>query len=63
MQRVEELELADVPTSLQDVIEPPDSRSDTMAFPVSSGPRASAAVFYGHGAADDDVKKTRCAAS
>lgn len=55
LHRVEELELADVPTSLRDVIEPPEPRSQAMAFPVSSGRRAGPAVFYG--AADDDVKK------
>jgi hypothetical protein len=63
LQRVEELELADVPTSLLDVMEPPEPRSDTMAFPVSSGPRGArgkgAAVFYGHGAADDDFKQSQ----
>lgn len=45
----------DVPTSLLDVIEPPEPRSDTMARSLrggSSGP----AVFYGHGAADDTYK-------
>ncbi len=57
LQRVEELELADVPTSLQDVMEPADQRSNTMAFPLSSGPRSGGvAVFYGHGA-DDDFKQ------
>ncbi len=60
MQRVEELELTEVPTALQDVIEEPDSRSDTMTFPLSSGSRGSgAAVFYGHGAADDAFKQNR----
>lgn len=58
--KVEELELADVPTNLLDVIEPPEPRSDTMAFPLSSSPRhGAAAVFYGHGAADDDFKQTQ----
>ncbi len=60
MQKVAELELADVPTKLLDVIEPPEPRLDTMAFPLSSGPRRSgAAVFYGHGTADDDFKHTQ----
>jgi hypothetical protein len=40
LQRVEELELADVPTSLRDVIAPPEPRSQAMAFPVSSGRQA-----------------------
>ncbi|MGB8385004.1 MAG: hypothetical protein WCG47_27830 [Dermatophilaceae bacterium] len=59
LQRVEELELGDVPTSLRDVIEPAESRSDTVAFPFSSGSRArGAAVFYGQGAAGgDDFKR------
>lgn len=52
----EEVELRDdVPTSLLDAIEPAEPRSDTMARSLrggSSGP----AVFYGHGAADDDFK-------
>lgn len=57
-QRVEELELAEVPTSLRDVIEPPEPRSDTMTFPLSSGGRGGgAAVFFGHGTADDDFKQ------
>lgn len=58
LQRVEELQLQDVPTSLRDVIEAPEPRSDTMAFPLSSGSRGSgAAVFYGHGTSDDDFKQ------
>jgi hypothetical protein len=57
MQRVEELELADVPTALADVIAPPEPRSDTITFPLASGSRGGGpAVFYGHGAADDDFK-------
>lgn len=60
MLRVEELELTDVPTALQDVIEPPESRSDTMTFPLTSGARGGgAAVFYGHGTSDDDFKKNQ----
>ena len=57
LQRVEELEMADVPTSLRDVVEPSEGRSDTMAFTLSTiRGRGGAAVFYGHGAADDDHK-------
>jgi hypothetical protein len=57
-QRVEEVELVEVPSALKDVIEAPASRSDTMTFPLSSGPRGGgAAVFYGHGTADGDFKK------
>lgn len=60
MQRVEELEIADVPTALEDVMEAPDSRSNTMTFPVSSGSRGGGtAVFYGHGTADDDFKQNQ----
>ncbi len=55
--RIEEVELRDVPTSLRDVIEPPDSRSDTMARPATGGGRPGPAIFYGHGAADDSFKK------
>lgn len=54
--RVEELELTNVPTSLRDVVEAPEPRSDTMARPVSPG-RGGPAVFFGHGAADDHFKK------
>lgn len=60
LQRVEEVELTDVPTALRDVIAPPEPRSDTMTFSLSSGTRAGgAAVFYGHGAADDDFKSNQ----
>ncbi|MEO9221934.1 MAG: hypothetical protein ABI251_09200 [Mycobacteriaceae bacterium] len=60
MQRVEELEIADVPTSLKDVMEAPEARSNTMTFPVSSGSRGGGtAVFYGHGTADDDFKQNQ----
>lgn len=52
---LEEVVLDDVPTSLRDVIEPLEPRSDTMTRPVSGG--RARAVFYGHGAADDDFKK------
>lgn len=55
--RIEEVELREVPTSLRDVIEPPEPRSDTMARPALGGGSAGPAVFYGHGAADDDFKK------
>jgi hypothetical protein len=57
MQRVEELELRDVPTDLRDIIEEPEPRSDTMTRLVSAGGRGGRAVFYGHGAADEDFKK------
>ena len=60
LQRVEELELAEVPTSLRDVVEAPEPRSNTMAFPLASGSRGGgAAVFYGHGTADDDFKQNQ----
>ncbi len=60
MQRVEEVEITDVPTSLEDVMEAPEARSNTMTFPVSSGSRGGGtAVFYGHGTADDDFKQNQ----
>lgn len=60
MQRVEELELTEVPTALEDVIQAPESRSDTMALPLSTGSRGSgSAVFYGHGTADEGFKQTQ----
>lgn len=52
---LEQVILDDIPTSLREVIEPPEPRSDTMTRPVSGG--RARAVFYGHGAADDDFKK------
>ncbi len=53
---VGQIELADVPTSLSDVVEPAEPRSDTMTRPLSGG-RGGRAVFFGHGAMDDDAKK------
>ncbi len=55
--RVEEVELAEVPTSLREVVEPPDPRSHTMARPANRAGRPGPAIFYGHGAADDSYKK------
>lgn len=52
---VEEVELHEVPTSLRDVIEAPDPRSDTMARSLAGG-SAGPAIFFGHGAADDNFK-------
>lgn len=46
--RVEELELREIPTSLFELTGPPEPRSHTMARPVSAGP-GGAAVFYGYG--------------
>jgi hypothetical protein len=59
LQHVEELELRDVPTSLRQVIEPAEPRSAAMARLTSStvGGHPGRAVFYGHGAADEHVKK------
>lgn len=51
----EEVELRELPTSLLDVIEAPDPRSDTMTRSLAGG-SSGPAVFYGHGAADDDFK-------
>lgn len=47
-----QVELDDVPTSLEDVIEPREARSNTVSRPSSSG-RGGRAVFYGHGTGDD----------
>ncbi len=47
---VEEVMLADIPTSLEDVTHPNDARSDTMAVPLTG--RGGRAVFYGHGGTD-----------
>lgn len=55
--RVEEVELSEVPTSLGEVVEPPDPRSHTMARPANRAGRGGPAIFYGHGAADDSYKK------
>lgn len=55
--RVEEVVLPDVPTSLRDVVAPPESRSDTMAFATSPAGRGGPAVFYGHGGADEHFKR------
>ena len=52
---IEEVELREVPTSLRDVVDAPDPRSDTMARSLAGG-SAGPAVFYGHGAADDEFK-------
>lgn len=52
---VEEVQLDAVPTSLTDVIDPPEPRSDAMARPVSS--KGGPAIFYGHGAGDDHFKQ------
>lgn len=49
---VVQVELDEVPTSLADVIEPRDPRSNTVTRPSSSGSRGRA-VFYGHGTGDD----------
>ncbi len=53
---VEEVHLGDVPTSLTDVVEPQDPRSDAMARPAASAGRGGPAVFYGHGAGDEQHK-------
>lgn len=49
--------LPEVPTSLREVIEPPEPRSDTMARATSPAGRGGPAVFYGHGAADEHWKR------
>ena len=52
---VEEVELRDTPTSLRDVVDAPEPRSDTMARSLAGG-SSGPAVFYGHGAADEHFK-------
>lgn len=52
---VEEVELRDLPTSLRDVVDAPEPRSDAMARSLAGG-SSGPAVFYGHGAADDQFK-------
>lgn len=49
--------LPDVPESLRDVVEPAEPRSDTMARSADRATRGGPAVFYGHGAADDQHKQ------
>lgn len=56
-QRVEEVALEDVPTSLRDVVGAPEPRSEAMVRPMAPAGRPGPAVFFGHGAADDDFKK------
>lgn len=55
--RVEELELGDVPTSLLEVTEPGEPRSHTMARPLSGAGRGGPAVFYGYGAREASDRK------
>jgi hypothetical protein len=57
LQRVEQVELPDVPTDLRETLPEPEARSDTMARSLSGGGSSGPAVFYGHGAADEDFKK------
>jgi hypothetical protein len=55
--RVEQLELGEVPTSLREVTEPAEPRSHTMARPLSGAGRGGPAVFYGHGAREASDRK------
>lgn len=55
--RVEEVVLPEIPSSLRDVVDPPEPRSHTVTFATSPGGSSGTAVFYGHGAADDDFKR------
>jgi hypothetical protein len=55
--RVEQVELRDVPSDLREVMERPDSRTDSHARTLKASRGGGAgAVFYGIGAADDDFK-------
>lgn len=53
---VEEVHLADVPTSLRDAVGEPASPPAPMARPSSTAARGGPAVFYGHGATEDRAK-------
>lgn len=55
--RVEVLELGEVPTSLLKVTEPGEPRSHTMARPLSGAGRGGPAVFYGYGAREASDRK------
>jgi hypothetical protein len=57
MQQVEEIELRDVPTDLRAVMREFEPRGDTMARPLTRGAGGGRAVFYGHAASGEDVKK------
>ncbi|MDN5764825.1 MAG: hypothetical protein L0H96_08225 [Humibacillus sp.] len=54
---VEQIQLAEVPTSLAEVVDPQEPRSDTMARAAAGAGRGGPAVFYGHGAGDRHLKK------
>ena len=54
---VEAVQLADLPTSLRDVVDPEEPRSNTMARAADRAGRGGPAVFYGHGAGDRHLKK------
>ncbi|MEQ7126661.1 hypothetical protein ABN034_19280 [Actinopolymorpha sp. B11F2] len=59
LQHIEEVELTGVPTNMREVVEPRPTRADSVPW-VAAGPtggRAGVGIFYGHGAADKDVKK------
>jgi hypothetical protein len=59
LQHIEELELTGLPTNMGEVVEPRPTRADSMPW-VAAGPsgnRGGVGIFYGHGAADKDVKK------
>ncbi|MGO1383643.1 MAG: baeRF3 domain-containing protein [Arachnia sp.] len=53
---VVQVELDSFPTSLEDAIEPAESRSSTMARPTGGG-RGGRAVFFGHGTGDDSARE------
>ena len=52
---VEEVALAEIPTSLADVATGDDSRTDAVARPVAG--RGGPAVFYGHSGADPNLRQ------
>lgn len=54
---LEEVQLADVPRSLREVVRAQGARTETMARPANTATRGGPAVFYGHAAVDDNLKK------
>lgn len=54
---VEQMDLPVVPTSLRDVVETPEGRTETMARSAIDASRGGPAIFYGHGAFDENIKQ------
>ncbi|XAS74904.1 hypothetical protein V3G39_09480 [Dermatophilaceae bacterium Sec6.4] len=54
---VEQVSVTELPTSLLETVDPQEPRSNTMARSADRATRGGPAVFYGHGAGDQDLKK------